>query len=78
MAFGLSGSDSTLSMFNADVVVADWKESGRPRAVDYYITAYAQVCDKHIFYLLDAADSDLHSVRHHLSFHALSSVWFCL
>ena len=42
MAFGLSGSDTSFSMVNADVVVADWVETD-PRAVDYFITSRAQV-----------------------------------
>lgn len=43
MAFGLSGSDSGISMGGSDVVVTDFTESGGARAVDYFITAYAQV-----------------------------------
>ena len=44
MSFGLSGSDSTFSMIGSDIVVADYRESSQPRAIDYYISDYAQVC----------------------------------
>ena len=43
MAFGLSGSDTQFAMVGADVVVADFLSGGEPRAVDYYLSAYAQV-----------------------------------
>ena len=43
MAFGLSGSDSTFAMRGADVIVADYKEDREPRAIDYFLTDYAQV-----------------------------------
>ena len=43
MAFGLSGSDTQSAMVGADVVVADFLSGGEPRAVDYYLSAYAQV-----------------------------------
>ena len=42
MAFGLSGSDTQFAMVGADVVVADFLSGGEPRAVDYYLSAYAQ------------------------------------
>ena len=45
MSFGLSGSDTSFSMVNADVVVADWVQA-EPRAVDYFITSRAQVNSK--------------------------------
>ena len=43
MAFGLSGSDTQFAMVGADIVVADFLSGGEPRAVDYYLSAYAQV-----------------------------------
>ena len=44
MAFGLSGEDSRIAMIEADIVVVDYKEDRDPRAIDYYISDYAQVC----------------------------------
>lgn len=44
MSFGLSGSDTGFSMLGADVVVADYiSEEKGPRAIDYYLSQYAQV-----------------------------------
>ena len=42
MAFGLSGSNSTVQMVGADAVVT-WHNSEGTRAVDYYLSARAQV-----------------------------------
>ena len=44
MAFGLSGSDSTFSMLNADPTVAYFTQEG-PKAMDYTINGYSLVCD---------------------------------
>lgn len=53
MAFGLSGNENGIGMINADVVVTDFTEAnGEPRAVDYYITAYAQVRHSCLVYML--------------------------
>ena len=43
MAFGLSGSSTTFQMFGSDVVVVDYKSTGLPRAIDYYLAGKAQV-----------------------------------
>lgn len=48
MAFGLSGSDSGILMVGSDVVVTDFKDGGDPRAIDYYISAYAQVVQRDV------------------------------
>ena len=42
MAFGLSGSDSAVQMVGADAVVT-WHDSEGTGAVDYYLSARAQV-----------------------------------
>ena len=42
MAFGLSGSNSAVSMDNADVVVAHWT-GNQPRADDYNLNQRSQV-----------------------------------
>ena len=52
MSFGLSGSDSTFSMIGSDIVVADYRESSQPRAIDYYISDYAQVCLINLYSML--------------------------
>ena len=44
MAFGLSGSDSAVAMVGADAVVT-WHDSEGTGAVDYYLSARAQVRD---------------------------------
>ena len=44
MAFGLSGSDSAVQMVGADAVVT-WHDSEGTGAVDYYLSARAQVGD---------------------------------
>ena len=44
MAFGLSGSDTIYQMLDADVVVTDYKSDRPGRAVDYFLTSFAQVC----------------------------------
>lgn len=43
MAFGFSGSLTTYRMMGADIVVCDFKENHRARAIDYYINGYSQV-----------------------------------
>ena len=42
MAFGVSGSDSAVEMVGADAVVT-WHDSEGTGAVDYYLSARAQV-----------------------------------
>ena len=42
MAFGVSGSDSAVEMVGADAVVT-WHDSEGTGAVDYYLSAQAQV-----------------------------------
>ena len=42
MAFGISGSDSAVEMVGADAVVT-WHDSEGTGAVDYYLSARAQV-----------------------------------
>ena len=42
MAFGISGSDSSVEMVGADAVVT-WHDSEGTGAVDYYLSARAQV-----------------------------------
>ena len=42
MAFGLSGSDSAVQMVGADAVVT-WQDNEGTGAVDYYLSAQAQV-----------------------------------
>ena len=42
MAFGLSGSDSAVQMVGADTVVT-WHDSEGTGAIDYYLSARAQV-----------------------------------
>jgi len=54
MAFGLSGSDSGISMGGSDVVVTDFTESGGARAVDYFITAYASVQPMVVYALIQS------------------------
>ena len=44
MAFGLSGSDSAVEMVGADAVIT-WHDSEGTGAVDYYLSARAQVRD---------------------------------
>ena len=48
MAFGLSGSDSAVAMVGADAVVT-WHDSEGTGAVDYYLSARAQVRDAMIY-----------------------------
>ena len=45
MAFGISGSDSSVEMVGADAVVT-WHDSEGTGAVDYYLSARAQVRDQ--------------------------------
>ena len=47
MAFGLSGSDSTVEMVGADAVVT-WQDDEGTGAVDYYLSDRAQVRDAKI------------------------------
>ena len=50
MAFGLSGSDSAVQMVGADAVVT-WHDSEGSGAVDYYLSARAQVSDGTVSYV---------------------------
>ena len=50
MAFGLSGSDSAVQMVGADAVVT-WHDSEGAGAVDYYLSARAQVSGGTVSYI---------------------------
>ena len=50
MAFGLSGSDSAVQMVGADAVVT-WHDSEGTGAVDYYLSARAQVSGGTVSYI---------------------------
>ena len=43
MGFGVSGSDSSTSMFGADPTITWVDTSSQPNAVDYHLSAYTQV-----------------------------------
>jgi len=44
MGFGLSGSTTNTLMFGADPTITWVDEISGPQAVDYHLSAYAQVC----------------------------------
>ena len=44
LGFGLSGSNSATSMFQADATIAWVDDNGRAQALDYYLSNYVQVC----------------------------------
>ena len=44
LGFGLSGSNTATSMFQADATIAWVDDNGMPQARDYYLSDYVQVC----------------------------------
>ena len=44
LGFGLSGSPSATSMFQADATIAWIDRNGMAQAQDYYLSGYVQVC----------------------------------
>ena len=63
MAFGLSGSDSAVEMVGADAVVT-WHDSEGTGAVDYYLSARAQVRAVVVSCMIDSLVSNLTSCMH--------------